>query len=145
MLCHIFPSLLKQKHLNQVNYSITVQVSSSTQAENPLTLISFSLLFCFLVVSFAVCHAVALSWFMSCLCFVSVSIPLHLKCPVLPLLSLPWISFSILSFPPCSSALDATFSSFFSLVFTTVSKLAAFGRLNALLFKIHLSVHLKSL
>lgn len=37
-----------------------LQVSSSTKAEAPLTLISVSLLFCFLVVSFAVCHAVAL-------------------------------------------------------------------------------------
>lgn len=61
----------------------------STKAKAPLTLISVSLLFCFLVVSFSVCHSVALPWFMSCLCFVSVSIPLHLKCPALPRF-FPW-------------------------------------------------------
>lgn len=78
-----------------------LQVSSSSKAETPLTLISVSLLFCFLVVSFAVCHAVALPWFMSCLCFVSVSIPVHLKCPARPpSVSLPQSILQISLFSP---------------------------------------------
>lgn len=104
MLHHILSSKAESNDTFQA-----LQVASSAKAEAPLTLISVSLLFCFLVVSFAVCHAVALPWFMSCLCFVSVSIPLHLKCPALPPPSLTSVNSSNLSFfSPHSSASTAT-------------------------------------
>lgn len=113
--CIIFSSKAESNERFQV-----LQVSS-TEAKAPLTLISVSLLFCFLVVSFAVCHTVALPWFMSCLCFVSVSIPLHLKCPATPPVSSLGQIFNSLLFFPHSSALNATCLKPYSLISTTVS------------------------
>lgn len=85
---------------------------------------------------------------MSCLCFVSVSIPLHLKCPALPLRLLPSVNSSHISFFPPTLQLEMLLSKACSLVSATISRPkehedSCFFRRICHLFKILPSLNLK--